>query len=400
MNTKAKRVLFIIFTLVCMVLVGFAADSYAKYVFSSSERIEGQYTDFCLTHDGANKSVILEEITDDDYTHVGYVTINLRNEDEEGNLSQRHILFNFVSVTTAQIAAGKVVDSWGEETPLLKDNNNNNYFSDYYDLSIINASGNPMVGFNDETGEPTKDSALYKQNYLKASPDDPNAVVQTTSVMLKVQRRKTKRSNESIKVPDLSTNSVESLDLVLKTFIPYIDLRVLQLNLTSSLIYVNAIEENYFTTDELAVNIKTSINYSMKIKETVDGNEVTNTYSSHDPVKLVFKFDSSKLLFDYERFRLSVEDNYKELENTNSYVNGYHYVNNSSGIDTLTLFVPAASDITLYFYIMKPSGCDISIANATFKLATKKADATDTHEYLSEVSGITSQGSPRLVYSN
>ena len=97
MNYKNKRWLVIVYILVCVVLASFAANSYAKYIFSSSERLEGQYTDFRLTHDGNNKSVILEEISGNaNYTHEGYVTINLRNEDSEGELSQRDILFNII----------------------------------------------------------------------------------------------------------------------------------------------------------------------------------------------------------------------------------------------------------------------------------------------------------------
>ena len=323
MNTKAKRVLFIIFTLVCMVLVGFAVDSYAKYIFSSSEIIEGHYTDFRLTHDGANKSVILEEVSDTKYTHEGFVTINLQNCDSKGDPSQRDILFNFVAVSLEQIAAEKVVDSWGEVTPLLKDTRNNGYFSDYYDLTVVDASG-AALGTADTNGKPQSGSKLYTQNFLKAEPNNPNAKSKSTSVMIKIQRRKIKRTSDSKEeasltasdyVPDLSTNSVESLDLVLKTFIPYIDLRVLQLNLTSSLIYVSSFEETFSNTDKLVVNTKTSINYSVKVTEdTEDENDgdaqETNTYLSSLPVKLVFTFDSSELLFDYEKFRLSVENNY------------------------------------------------------------------------------------------
>ena len=416
MNTKAKRVLFIIFTLVCMVLVGFAVDSYAKYIFSSSEIIEGHYTDFRLTHDGANKSVILEEVSDTKYTHEGFVTINLQNCDSKGDPSQRDILFNFVAVSLEQIAAEKVVDSWGEVTPLLKDTRNNGYFSDYYDLTVVDASG-AALGTADTNGKPQSGSKLYTQNFLKAEPNNPNAKSKSTSVMIKIQRRKIKRTSDSKEeasltasdyVPDLSTNSVESLDLVLKTFIPYIDLRVLQLNLTSSLIYVSSFEETFSNTDKLVVNTKTSINYSVKVTEdTEDENDgdaqETNTYLSSLPVKLVFTFDSSELLFDYEKFRLSVENNYKQLTSSelNSYTIGYHYNNASSGTDTLTLFVPAASDLDLEFYIRKDTGCDISLQEATFKLSEKLNDnTTDTYNYLSEVSGITSTETPRLIYSN
>lgn len=431
MNTKAKRVLFIIFTLVCMVLVGFAVDSYAKYIFSSSEIIEGHYTDFRLTHDGANKSVILEEVSDTKYTHEGFVTINLQNCDSKGDPSQRDILFNFVAVTLEQIAAEEVVDSWGESTPLLKDTRNNGYFSDYYDLTVVDASGTAL-GTADTNGKPQSGSKLYTQNFLKAEPNDPNAPAKSTSVIIKIQRRKIKRSSDtkdeasltnSDYVPDLSTNSVESLDLILKTFVPYIDLRVLQLNLTSSLIYVSTFEETFSNTDKLVVNTKTSINYSVKITEDTkdqdDGDEQeTNTYSSSLPVKLVFNFDSTELLFDYEKFRLSVEGNYQDLSELvndgsngkpvvtkesvlNSYKIGYYYENNLTGTDTLTLFVPAASNIDLEFYVRKNSGCDISLSAATFKLSSKLNDGTtDTYNYLSEVSGITSTETPRLIYSN
>lgn len=405
MNYKAKRTVAILFILVTMVLASFAANSLAKYVFSSSEQLKGMYTDFRLSHDGDNKSVILEEVTSGDYTHVGHVTINLRNEDSNGELSQRNILFNIVPASEEQINAGKIVDSWGEETELLKDEdqlgNFVGYFSDYYDLTVIDTDGDPMDSA-DANGKPVKDSNLYKQNFLLAEPENPNAPPKTTKIMLKVQRRKTRRTNPSVAVPDLSTNSVESLDLVLKTFIPYIDLKVLQLNLTSSLVYVSHMVDDYFTKETLIVNVKTSINYSVKVLETVNKEEKTNTYSSYLPVKMVFTFDSTKLLFDYERFRLSVEDNFKELSNSeiDSYSIGYHYQNNASGVDTLTLFVPAASDIDLHFYIMGNSGCAINLTNTTFKLSANKADGTNTYNYLSEVSGLTSTGNSRLVYTN
>lgn len=411
MNYKNKRWLVIVYILVCVVLASFAANSYAKYIFSSSERLEGQYTDFRLTHDGNNKSVILEEISGNaNYTHEGYVTINLRNEDSEGELSQRNILFNIIPASLEQIAAGKIVDSWGEETKLLEDNDNHGnfvgYFSDYYDLTIINAQGNAMTNQFDETGRPKDGSALYSQNFLLAEPENPDALVKSTSIMLKVQRRKITRStakldlSSQVAVPDLSTNSVESLDMVLKTFIPYIDLRVLQLNLTSSLIYVSSIEEDYFSTPELNINIKTSINYSMKVLETSGENEVTNTYNSYLPVKMVFTFDSRKLIFDYERFRLSTRDNYKKLSDAevDSYQIGYHYVMDGD-MKTLTLFIPAASDLDLYFYLMDDTGCKVNLTATTFKYFDTSSNAK-IYDYLSEVSGIESTGNPRVVYSN
>jgi hypothetical protein len=68
-------------------------------------------------------------------------------------------------------------------------------------------------------------------------------------------------------------------------------------------------------------------------------------------------------------------------------------------METLTLFVPAASDLDLYFYLMEDTGCEVNLTVTTFKYFDTSSNAR-IYNYLSEVSGIESTGNPRVVYSN
>ena len=103
------------------------------------------------------------------------------------------------------------------------------------------------------------------------------------------------------------------------------------------------------------------------------------------PVKV--ELSIMNLTFDYERFILSVEGNYAELSNTNTFTNGYYFTKDANGVITkITLFIPAGSELKLYFYKTQPTGLSI---NATAVFDITSPSGSEDYVYTNYIAGIT-----------
>ena len=125
---------------------------------------------------------------------------------------------------------------------------------------------------------------------------------------------------------------------------------------------ISSIETTYYGFDVVEVQIQTSRIFTFSD----DDDQVSHSYL---PVKITL--DYSNLIFDEQRFIIATEYNYPKHSDANTYENGYYL----SG-DTITLFVPAASSLTVYF--IKNTSTSTITATAMFKSSdAKQVNYTD-----------------------
>ena len=354
MSKKAKKpITLAIFFLMTMLVVIFGANSFAKYYFEISQEMVGYYVDYRLSHTGDGKSAVIENITavtetDNQgvtykYDYVGFVTFSVSNV-LDGKVSQRDVDISLRTPTLKETNEG-AKDAWGSTFNIKSE-------SKYYEVELVSSSGNSL----DTSSAEYKDLTHF-----------PEKVSKTSYITLKIKRRTTIKptqngSNWTIgeAVPELT--GVEQFSVILESTAPYKDIHVFNLKVASTLVMISSIETTYYGFDVVEVQIQTSRIFTFSD----DDDQVSHSY---DPVKIALNY--SNLVFDEQRFIIDTEYNYTKHSNAEAYETGYYL---SGG--TITLFVPAASSLTVYF--IKGASTGSVTATAMFKSYNdKKVNYTD-----------------------
>lgn len=394
---KRTKITSLIMLLIAAVLAAIVAGtSFSRYVFDSEDNIVGSFTNLYFSHNGQGTTVLMEPVYNgNDITYEGYISLSAFNWqviEGEQQTSARHIQYKVRALTQNEITNG-LHDMWNTEIPLENDTaktNSSKYSEvtpDYsYDENLdADSDGTAIVGdFDDGQGyQVTRDGEVTLAFGSDAGDGDP--VQDTRADMIKIVR------NGS----DFST--AEEFYIVVEIVSPYNQIMVFTVNASTRLISVAATDINnpdsHFGYDEVALNIKTARDYVYSYDN--DTNDVS--VNSSKPAKVVLTWTttgSTSVIFDEGRFFADTEGNFTQLQNDyNSgayWQNGWYVETSEDGKTvTLTLYLPQATDINLYFYVPESYTCTISAWFYDNVADSDGTAATNTDYPYTEIAGAT-----------
>lgn len=396
---KRTKITSLIMLLIAAVLAAIVAGtSFSRYVFDSEDNIVGSFTNLYFSHNGQGTTVLMEQ-TDEGYE--GYISLSAFNWqviEGEQQTSARHIQYKVRALTQNEITNG-LHDMWETEIPLENDTakeNSSKYKQvtpDYsYDASEdTNSDGIITVGnFDDGQGYQVTSGGVVTLAF-GSDAGDGDPVQDTRTDMIKIVR------NGS----DFST--AEEFYIVVEIVSPYNQIMVFTVNASTRLISVAATDINnpdsHFGYDEVALNIKTARNYVYSYDRVNEDDNTTESISvnSSKPAKVVLTWTttgSTSVIFDEGRFFADTEGNFTQLQNDyNSgadWQNGWYVVTSKDGKTvTLTLYLPQATDINLYFYVPESYTCKISASFYDNVADSDGTAATNTDYPYTEIAGAT-----------
>lgn len=372
---KRTKITSLIMLLIAAVLAAIVAGtSFSRYVFDSEDNIVGSFTNLYFSHNGQGTTVLMEPVYNgNDITgYEGYISLSAFNWqviEGEQQTSARHIQYKVRALTQNEIMNG-LHDMWETEIPLENDTakeNSSKYKQvtpDYsYDASEdTNSDGIITVGnFDDGQGYQVTSGGVVTLAF-GSDAGDGDPVQDTRTDMIKIVR------NGS----DFST--AEEFYIVVEIVSPYNQIMVFTVNASTRLISVAATDINnpdsHFGYDEVALNIKTARDYVYSYDRVNEDDNTTESISvnSSKPAKVVLTWTttgSTSVIFDEGRFFADTEGNFTQLQNDyNSgayWQNGWYVETSEDGKTvTLTLYLPQATDINLYFYVPESYTCRIS----------------------------------------
>lgn len=372
---KRTKITSLIMLLIAAVLAAIVAGtSFSRYVFDSEDNIVGSFTNLYFSHNGQGTTVLMEAVYDsnDNITgYEGYISLSAFNWqviEGEQETSARHIQYKVRALTQNEIMNG-LHDMWETEIPLENDTakeNSSKYRQvtpDYsYDASEdTNSDGIITVGnFDDGQGYQVTSGGVVTLAF-GSDAGDGDPVQDTRTDMIKIVR------NGS----DFST--AEEFYIVVEIVSPYNQIMVFTVNASTRLISVAATDINnpdsHFGYDEVALNIKTARDYVYSYDRVNEDDNTTESISvnSSKPAKVVLTWTttgSTSVIFDEGRFFADTEGNFTKLSDYTSgasWQNGWYVVTSKDGKTvTLTLYLPQATDINLYFYVPESYTCRIS----------------------------------------
>lgn len=393
---KRTKITSLIMLLIAAVLAAIVAGtSFSRYVFDSEDNIVGSFTNLYFSHNGQGTTVLMEQ-TDEGYE--GYISLSAFNWqviEGEQQTSARHIQYKVRALTQNEITNG-LHDMWETEIPLENDTAKENSLKykqvtpDYsYDASEdTNSDGIITVGnFDDGQGyQVTEEGEVTLAFGSDAGDGDP--VQDTRTDMIKIMR------------DGSEFNAAEEFYIVVEIVSPYNQIMVFTVNASTRLISVAATDINnpdsHFGYDEVALNIKTARNYVYSYS---NGSENVSVNSSK-PAKVVLTWTttgSTSVIFDEGRFFADTEGNFKKYTQTEhnaltgaSWQNGWYVVTSKDGKTvTLTLYLPQATDINLYFYVPESYTCTISAWFYDNVADSDGTAATNTAYPYTEIAGAT-----------
>lgn len=319
---KSKVFGLLILTIMAIVTCVMGSISYSRYEMNFHDEIRGEYASFYLTHDGEGKSAILATINQTGYSYEGSMSVSVFNKDEEGNVSPRLIKFTMRTPTAEEMAKGAIYDPFGNLICTITDDTSK------YTVELTDALGNKLsehisLGIMDDNKVNTE-------------------VFDTKKVNLNIKRKTVKDSEGNEETLD----GIEPITVVIETSLPYKSTLAFTIFVSNRKIMFSAndVDNHYFDYSQVTTNIITSNSYEL-VKDDAD-------MTSDNPVKIVLTY--SGLIFDYERFRLSVYNNLKYVDPSSlvEFTNQYTY---SITNGTITLFLESGSDVDLNFYIIDAS---------------------------------------------
>ena len=394
---KRTKITSLIMLLIAAVLAAIVAGtSFSRYVFDSEDNIVGSFTNLYFSHNGQGTTVLMEPVYNgNDITYEGYISLSAFNWqviEGEQETSARHIQYKVRALTQNEIANG-LHDMWETEIPLENDTaktNSSKYSEvtpDYsYDASEdTNSDGIITVGnFDDGQGYQVTSGGVVTLAF-GSDAGDGDPVQDTRTDMIKIMR------------DGSEFNAAEEFYIVVEIVSPYNQIMVFTVNASTRLISVAATDINnpdsHFGYDEVALNIKTARNYVYSYS---NGSENVSVNSSK-PAKVVLTWTttgSTSVIFDEGRFFADTEGNFTQLENDYtsgaSWQNGWYVVTSKDGKTvTLTLYLPQATDINLYFYVPESYTCKISASFYDNVADSDGTAATNTDYPYTEIAGAT-----------
>lgn len=361
MTKKTRTTSLILLLVVALLAAIVAGTSVSRYVFDSNDNIVGTFTNLYFSHNGDGTTAIMEEeTTGGDY--VGYISLTAFNYETDSNgtthVTPRQIQYRFVGIddiVNFDSENNTFTDDWGTTYQLDGAVVAN---SDNYSFEPVDESGS-VISENLELGGQTTTDAAGEEVGVQAS--DTN--------MIKITR--------SASAGALS--DTETFYIIIEITSPYQEYAFFEVDASTSLIAVansgTNSNDNYFGYDQLTLNIQTAREYGY----TTDNNVQVD---SSLPAMVTLTWTSqTAVIFDYDRLITDTEGNFKALTSvltppstdggsfTGTWPSsgGWYAVSTTTTIEgtttattTVTLFLPQASNLNLYFYVPESYTCTIA----------------------------------------
>lgn len=359
MTKKTRTTSLILLLVVALLAAIVAGTSVSRYVFDSNDNIVGTFTNLYFSHNGDGTTAIMEEETTGDY--VGYISLTAFNYETDSNgtthVTPRQIQYRFVGIddiVNFDRENNTFTDDWGTTYQLDGAVVAN---SDNYSFEPVDESGS-VISENLELGGQTTTDAAGEEVGVQAS--DTN--------MIKITR--------NADVGDLT--DTETFYIIIEITSPYQEYAFFEVDASTSLIAVansgTNSNDNYFGYDQLTLNIQTAREYGY----TTDNNVQVD---SSLPAMVTLTWTSqTAVIFDYDRLITDTEGNFTSLAagdipstdggsftGTWPSSGGWYAVSTTTTTDgtttattTVTLFLPQASNLNLYFYVPESYTCTIA----------------------------------------
>lgn len=360
MTKKTRTTSLILLLVVALLAAIVAGTSVSRYVFDSNDNIVGTFTNLYFSHNGDGTTAIMEEETTGDY--VGYISLTAFNYETDSNgtthVTPRQIQYRFVGIddiVNFDRENNTFTDDWGTTYQLDGAVVAN---SDNYSFEPVDESGS-VISENLELGGQTTTDAAGEEVGVQAS--DTN--------MIKITR--------SADVGDLT--DTETFYIIIEITSPYQEYAFFEVDASTSLIAVansgTNSNDTYFGYNQIALNIQTAREYGY----TTDNNVQVD---SSLPAMVTLTWTSqTAVIFDYDRLITDTEGNFTALTSvltppstdggsfTGTWPSsgGWYAVSTTTTTDgtttattTVTLFLPQASNLNLYFYVPESYTCKIA----------------------------------------
>lgn len=371
MTKKTRTTSLILLLVVALLAAIVAGTSVSRYVFDSNDNIVGTFTNLYFSHNGDGTTAIMEEETPGgDY--VGYISLTAFNYETDSNgtthVTPRQIQYRFVGI-------GDIV-GFDENTNTFTDDWGTTYQldgavvanSDNYSFEPVDESGGNGYDTSASGGEPYDRCSLGGETTTDAAGEEVGVQASDTN-MIKITR--------SASAGALS--DTETFYIIIEITSPYQEYAFFEVDASTSLIAVansgTNSNDNYFGYDQLTLNIQTAREYGYTTESSVDVDSslpamVTLTWTSQTAV-----------IFDSDRLITDTEGNFTALTSvlTPPSTDGGSFTGNwpSSGgwyavsattttegtttaTTMVTLFLPQASNLNLYFYVPESYTCTIA----------------------------------------
>lgn len=360
MTKKTRTTSLILILVVALLAAIVAGTSVSRYVFDSNDNIVGNFTNLYFSHNGDGTTAIMEEeTTGGDY--VGYISLTAFNYETDSNgtthVTPRQIQYRFVGIETIGLNTDNTfTDDWGTVYQLT--NSAAVAASTYYTVEPVDESGS-VISENLSLGGQTTTDAAGEEVGVQAS--DTN--------MIKITR--------NAGAGDLT--DTETFYIIIEITSPYQEYAFFEVDASTSLIAVansgTNSNDNYFGYDRLTLNIQTAREYGY----TTDNNVQVD---SSLPAMVTLTWTSqTAVIFDYDRLITDTEGNFTALTSvltppstdggsfTETWPSsgGWYAVSTTTTTEgtttattTVTLFLPQASNLNLYFYVPESYTCKIA----------------------------------------
>ena len=371
MTKKTRTTSLILLLVVALLAAIVAGTSVSRYVFDSNDNIVGTFTNLYFSHNGDGTTAIMEEETPGgDY--VGYISLTAFNYETDSNgtthVTPRQIQYRFVGI-------GDIV-GFDENTNTFTDDWGTTYQldgavvanSDNYSFEPVDESGGNGYDTSASGGEPYDRCSLGGQTTTDAAGEEVGVQASDTN-MIKITR--------NADVGDLT--DTETFYIIIEITSPYQEYAFFEVDASTSLIAVansgTNSNDTYFGYNQIALNIQTAREYGY----TTDNNVQVD---SSLPAMVTLTWTSqTAVIFDYDRLITDTEGNFTALTSvltppstdggsfTGTWPSsgGWYAVSTTTTIEgtttattTVTLFLPQASNLNLYFYVPESYTCTIA----------------------------------------
>lgn len=369
MTKKTRTTSLILLLVVALLAAIVAGTSVSRYVFDSNDNIVGNFTNLYFSHNGDGTTAIMEEeTTGGDY--VGYISLTAFNYETDSNgtthVTPRQIQYRFVGIETIGLNTDNTfTDDWGTTYQLDGAVVAN---SDNYSFEPVDESGGNGYDTSASGGEPYDRCSLGGQTTTDAAGEEVGVQASDTN-MIKITR--------NADVGDLT--DTETFYIIIEITSPYQEYAFFEVDASTSLIAVansgTNSNDNYFGYDQLTLNIQTAREYGY----TTDNNVQVD---SSLPAMVTLTWTSqTAVIFDYDRLITDTEGNFTALTSvltppstdggsfTGTWPSsgGWYAVSTTTTTEgtttattTVTLFLPQASNLNLYFYVPESYTCTIA----------------------------------------
>lgn len=371
MTKKTRTTSLILLLVVALLAAIVAGTSVSRYVFDSNDNIVGTFTNLYFSHNGDGTTAIMEEETPGgDY--VGYISLTAFNYETDSNgtthVTPRQIQYRFVGIddiVNFDRENNTFTDDWGTTYQLDGAVVAN---SDNYSFEPVDESGGNGYDTSASGGEPYDRCSLGGQTTTDAAGEEVGVQASDTN-MIKITR--------NADVGDLT--DTETFYIIIEITSPYQEYAFFEVDASTSLIAVansgTNSNDNYFGYDQLTLNIQTAREYGY----TTDNNVQVD---SSLPAMVTLTWTSqTAVIFDYDRLITDTEGNFTALTSvltppstdggsfTGTWPSsgGWYAVSTTTTTEgtttattTVTLFLPQASNLNLYFYVPESYTCTIA----------------------------------------